>query len=113
MIVSEPRPWVSRKDAPTMALDHSALPDILEVLKTAEVDNRIRQEAETIYQALIEAQLTPVIGAYQRTEARTEQRNGHRQRTITTTAGTWSRAWRRKTRERPDYAESGTVSSPH
>ena len=44
-----------------MALDQSALPDILEVLKTAEVDNRIRQEAETIYQALIEAQLTPVI----------------------------------------------------
>jgi putative transposase len=72
-----------------MALDQSALLDVLEVLKTAEVDDRIRQAAETIYQALIEAELTSVIGAYphQRTEARTGQRNGHRQRTITTTAG--------------------------
>jgi putative transposase len=72
-----------------MALDQSALLDVLEVLKTAEVDDRIRQAAETIYQALIEAELTSVIGAFphQRTEARTAQRNGHRPRTITTTAG--------------------------
>ena len=72
-----------------MALDQSALLDVLEVLKTAEVDDRIRQAAETIYQALIEAELTSVIGAHphQRTDARTAQRNGHRQRTITTTAG--------------------------
>jgi putative transposase len=73
----------------TMALDQSALLDVLEVLKTAEVDDRIRQAAETVYQALIEAELTSVIGAYpdQRTETRTAQRNGHRQRTIATTAG--------------------------
>jgi putative transposase len=72
-----------------MALDQSALLDVLEALKTAEVDDRIRQAAETIYQALIEAELTSVIGAFphQRTEARTAQRNGHRPRTITTTAG--------------------------
>jgi putative transposase len=37
-----------------MALDQSALLEVLEVLKAAEVDDRIRQAAETIYQALIE-----------------------------------------------------------
>jgi putative transposase len=72
-----------------MALDQSALLEVLEALKAAEVDDRIRQAAETIYQALIEAELTAVIGAtpHQRTEARTGMRNGHRARTITTTAG--------------------------
>ena len=72
-----------------MALDQSALLEVLEVLKAAEVDDRIRQAAETIYQALIEAGLTAVIGAYphQRTETRAGMRNGHRQRVISTTAG--------------------------
>jgi putative transposase len=72
-----------------MALDQSALLEVLEVLKAAEVDDRIRQAAETIYQALIEAELSSVIGAvpHQRTEARMAQRNGHRPRTVTTTAG--------------------------
>jgi putative transposase len=74
---------------PTMALDQSALLEVLEVLKGAEVEDRIRQAAETIYQALIEAELTAVIGAHphQRTESRTAMRNGHRQRTVSTTAG--------------------------
>ena len=46
-----------------MALDQSALLEVLEVLKAAEVDDKFRQAAETIYQALIEAELSPVIGA--------------------------------------------------
>jgi hypothetical protein len=56
-----------------MAIDQSALLDVLEALKAAEVDARIRHAAETIYQALIEAGLTSVIGAFphQRTEAGT------------------------------------------
>jgi putative transposase len=72
-----------------MALDQSALLEVLEALKAAEVDDRIRQAAETIYQALIEAELTAVIGAHphQRTDTRAGLRNGHRARTITTTAG--------------------------
>jgi putative transposase len=72
-----------------MALDQSALLEVLEALKAAEVDDRIRQAAETIYQALIEAELTVVIGAqpHQRTDARTGMRNGHRPRALTTTAG--------------------------
>jgi hypothetical protein len=41
-----------------MALDQSALLEVLDVLKAAEVDDRIRQAAETIYQALIEAELS-------------------------------------------------------
>jgi transposase-like protein len=72
-----------------MALDQSALLEVLEVLKAADVDDRIRQAAETIYQALIEAELTAVIGAHphQRTETRAGMRNGHRPRVISTTAG--------------------------
>jgi transposase-like protein len=72
-----------------MALDQSALIDVLEALRAADVDDRIRQAAQTIYQALIEAELTAVIGAApnERTEARTGQRNGHRPRTLTTTTG--------------------------
>ena len=44
-------------------LDQSALLEVLEALKAAEVDDRIRQAAQTIYQALIEAGLSLVIGA--------------------------------------------------
>ena len=75
-----------------MALDQSALLEVLEALKAAEVDDRIRSAATTIYQALIEAELTAVIGAgpHERTEARTAQRNGSRPRVLTTTAGDWS-----------------------
>jgi hypothetical protein len=72
-----------------MALDQSALLEVLEALKAAEVDDRIRKAAETIYQALIEAELSAVIDVapHQRTEARTGWRNGHRLRTVTSTAG--------------------------
>ena len=72
-----------------MALDQSALLEVLQALKAADVDDRIRSAATTIYQALIEAELTAVIGAgpHERTETRTAQRNGSRPRTLTTTAG--------------------------
>jgi putative transposase len=72
----------------TMALDQSALLEALEALKAAEVDDRIRQAAETIYQA-IEAELSSVIGAapHQRTDTRNGHRNGHRLRTLSSSAG--------------------------
>jgi putative transposase len=72
----------------TMALDQSALLEVLDALKAAEVDDRIRQVAET-YQALVEAELASVIGAlpHERTAARTAHRNGHRQRVLASTAG--------------------------
>jgi hypothetical protein len=46
-----------------MALDQSAPLDLLNTLKAADVGDRVRQAAETIYQAQIEAELTAVIGA--------------------------------------------------
>ncbi len=61
-----------------MALGQSALLEVLDALKVADVGDRVRQAAETIYQALIEAELTEVIGAarHQRSEDRRTQRNG-------------------------------------
>jgi putative transposase len=72
-----------------MALDQSALLEVLEALKAADVEDRIRQAAQTIYQALIEAELTAVIGAapHERTQSRLAQRNGYRPRMLTTPAG--------------------------
>ena len=72
-----------------MALDQTALLEILDALKVADVSDRVRRAAETIYQALIEAELTAVIGAapHERSPQRAAQRNGHRARTLTTTAG--------------------------
>ena len=66
-----------------MALDQSALLEVSDALRAAEVDDRIRQAAQTIYQALIEAELTAVIGAapHERTEQRSNLRNGARPRT--------------------------------
>jgi len=73
----------------TVALDQSALLEVLDALTAAAVDDRIRQAAQTIYQALIEAELTSVIGAapHERTPERLAQRNGHRSRLLATTAG--------------------------
>jgi putative transposase len=72
-----------------MALDQSALLEVLDALKVADVGDRVRQAAETIYQALIEAELTEAIGAapHERCAGRANQRNGHRARTLTTRAG--------------------------
>src|SRR3954453_6671347 len=72
-----------------MALDQSALLEVLEALKVAEVGDRVRAAAGTIYQALIEAELTEVIGAAapQPSESRTNPRNGPRPRPLSTTAG--------------------------
>jgi putative transposase len=72
-----------------MALDQSALLEVLDALKAADVGDRVRQAAETVYQALIEAELTDTIGAalHERTDTRTNLRNGHRTRILSTTAG--------------------------
>ena len=72
-----------------MAIEHSSLLGLLEALKAAGVDDRIRLAAQSMYQALIDAEAEGVIGAgfWERTEARTAVRNGSRPRTLTTTAG--------------------------
>jgi len=72
-----------------MALDQSALLDLLGELKLTDVTDRIRVATETLYQELIDAEATAFIGAapFERTGERTTHRNGTRQRTLTTTAG--------------------------
>jgi hypothetical protein len=41
----------------------SALLEVLDALRNADAGDRIKQAAETIYQALIDAELTALIGA--------------------------------------------------
>jgi putative transposase len=88
-LLCEPAKEHPEEKGHAMALDQSALLELLEALKVADVDERIRTATEALYQALIEAELTAVIGAtpHERTEARTAQRNGSRPRTLSTTAG--------------------------
>jgi len=73
----------------TMALDQSALLDLLGELKLTDVTDRIRVATETLYQELIDAEASAFIGAapFERTEDRTTHRNGTRARMLTTTAG--------------------------
>ena len=72
-----------------MALDQSALLDLLAQLKLTDVTDRVRSATETLYQELIDAEAAAVIGAakYERTDDRTTQRNGTRPRTFSTRAG--------------------------
>src|SRR5690554_587010 len=72
-----------------MALDQSALLELLGELKLTDVNNRIRVATETLYQELIDAEAAAFIGAapFERTPDRVTQRNGSRLRTLTTTAG--------------------------
>jgi transposase-like protein len=72
-----------------MALDHAALLEVLDALKTGDAGERIRVAAETMYQALIETELSATIGAqpWERSPSRTHQRNGSRPRTLSTPAG--------------------------
>lgn len=72
-----------------MAMDQSALLELLDALKGAGVDDRVRIAAQSMYQALIDAEAEGVIGAgfWERTEGRTAIRNGSRRRLLSTTAG--------------------------
>ena len=72
-----------------MALDQSALLDLLAQLKLTDVPDRIRSITAALYQELIDAEAASVIGAgkYERSDDRTTQRNGSRPRTLSTTAG--------------------------
>lgn len=72
-----------------MALDQSALVELLGELKLTDVGDPIRVATETPYQELIDAEASAFIGAdpFERTSARTTHRNGSRARTLTTTAG--------------------------
>ena len=72
-----------------MAMEKSALLELLDALKAAEVDDRVRLATEHLYQALIDAEASVVIGAdrWERSDGRTAIRNGTRSRVLSTTAG--------------------------
>jgi transposase-like protein len=68
--------------------DHD-LSDLLAALKAGEMTDKIRTSLEWVLQQLIEAEATAFIGAerHERTDTRTAQRNGHRQKLLSTPAG--------------------------
>ena len=72
-----------------MALDQSALLELLEMMRSADAGELMRRLLGTILQELVDAEATAQIGAgpHERSEARTTQRNGTRDKTVTTTAG--------------------------
>ena len=72
-----------------MALDQSALLELTEALRSADGGDLMRTLLRTMLQALVDAEGTAHIGAerHERTDARTAQRNGTRDKLVATTAG--------------------------
>ena len=72
-----------------MTQDHSALLAQLDALKSADAGAVFAELIRAGLQALIEAEATETIGAgrYQRSADRGTHRNGHRPKTVSTTAG--------------------------
>lgn len=72
-----------------MTLTDHDLSELLAALKAGEVTDTIRTSLEWILQQLIEAEAAATIGAerHERTESRTNLRNGHRPRLLSTPAG--------------------------
>src|SRR5690606_17994592 len=72
-----------------MALSQSAVSELLEVLRTGEAVDLIRESVRMVLQELIDAEASQVIGAarYERTPSRVTQRNGSRPRMLATQAG--------------------------
>jgi putative transposase len=72
-----------------MALDQSALTELLDALHAGGDLDFMREAMRLVLQALIEMDATNTIGAgrYERTDTRTNQRNGSRPRLLSTKAG--------------------------
>jgi putative transposase len=72
-----------------MALSQSALLEVLDALRAGESVDIVRDALQVMLQELIEAEATAVIGAerHERTESRVVQRNGHRERVLSTRTG--------------------------
>ncbi|MBA2699700.1 MAG: IS256 family transposase [Nocardioidaceae bacterium] len=72
-----------------MALDQSALLELLEMFKSADAGELMRRLLATMLQELVEAEATAVIGAgpHERTQTRRTQRNGSRDKLVTTGVG--------------------------
>jgi transposase-like protein len=72
-----------------VTLTQSDVTELLDAIRAGGDIDVIRKGVELVLQALIEAEATEHIGAvrYERTDSRTNQRNGSRQRLLTTKAG--------------------------
>jgi len=72
-----------------MALDDSALLEMIEMLRSADGGELMRRLLGGMLQAVIDAEATAHIGAerHERSESRTTQRNGTRDKLVTTAAG--------------------------
>jgi putative transposase len=72
-----------------MALDQSALIELVETLTGADDGELMRKMLTAMLQALVDAEATAHIGAepHERTETRTTQRNGTREKVVTTGTG--------------------------
>ncbi len=72
-----------------MALDDSALLEMIEMLRTADGGKLMRRLLHGMLQAVVDAEATEHIGAglHQRSTERTSHRNGTRDKTGTTAAG--------------------------
>ena len=72
-----------------MAMSQSAVSELMEVFRTGEGTDFIRECVRVAMQELIEAEATAAVGAgrYERTESRVTERNGSRPRLLTTHAG--------------------------
>ena len=65
------------------------LSELLDALRAGDMNDAIRTSLQWVLQQLIEAEATELIGAapHERTDTRTNQRNGHRLRVLSTQAG--------------------------
>jgi putative transposase len=72
-----------------MALSQSAVSELLDAFRTGDGVDLIRESVRMVMQELIEAEATERIGAarYERTDTRTTERNGARDRLLATQAG--------------------------
>ena len=72
-----------------MALSESAVSELLEVLRTGDGVDLIRESVRMVLQELIETEASDVIGAarYERSDSRVNEHNGSRPRVLATQAG--------------------------
>jgi putative transposase len=72
-----------------MALSQSVLSDLLDAFRAGEGVDLVRDAVRLVLQELIEVEATEHIGAdrYERADTRITDRNGHRDRVLTTKAG--------------------------
>jgi len=75
--------------SPTDGLVQAAVSELLDAFRTGKGVDLVRESVRMVMQELIEAEATERVGAarYQRSESRTTERNGSRDRLLGTQAG--------------------------